>query len=111
MVIISRIKFAHKCILSWEKRRRKMTIQDVIDNLQNEQARLVAIGFSNGYKFALEKFYKELSACGYDIDIQVPPYSECVVDMSDIEKVYKNLKVKDVKEFNDCEQSYLQSAT
>ena len=94
-----------------EKRRRKMTIQDVIDNLQNEQARLVAIGFSNGYKFALEKFYKELSACGYDIDIQVPPYSECVVDMSDIEKVYKNLKVKDVKEFNDCEQSYLQSAT
>lgn len=88
-----------------------MTIQDIIEDLQGEQARLVTIGFSNGYKFALEKFYKELSAYGYDINIQVPPYSECVVDMSDIEKVYKNLKVKDVKEFNDCEQSYLQSAT
>lgn len=88
-----------------------VTIQEIINNLQEEQARLVAIGFSSGYKFALKKFYKELSACGYDIDIQVPPYSECVVGMSDIEKVYKNLKVRDVKEFNDCEQSYLQSAT
>ena len=88
-----------------------MTIQDIIGDLQSEQARLVAIGFSNGYKFALDKFYKELSSCGYDVDIQVPPYSECVVDMSDIENVYKNLKVKDVKEFNDCEQNYLQSAT
>ena len=82
-----------------------MTIQDVIDNLQNEQARLVAIGFSNGYKFALEKFYKELSACGYDVDIQVPPYYECVVDMSDIEKVYKKLKVKDVKELTKEEKT------
>ena len=88
-----------------------MTIQDVINDLQNEQARLIARGFSNGYKFALDEFYEELPSCGYNVDIQVPPYSECVVDMSDIEKVYKNLKVKDVKEFNDCEQSYLQSAT
>ena len=88
-----------------------MTIQDIIEDLQSEQARLVAIGFSNGYKFALDKFYKELSSCRYDVDIQVPPYSEYVVDMSDIENVYKNLKVKDVKEFNDCEQNYLQSAT
>ena len=80
-----------------------MTIQDVIEDLQSEQARLVAIGFSNGYKFALDKFYEELSSCEYNVDIQVPPYSECVVDMSDIDKVYKNLKVKDVKEFNDCE--------
>ena len=71
-----------------------MTVQEVINSLQNEQARLVAIGFSNGYKFALEKFYKELSACGYDIDIQVPPYSECVVDMSDIEKHIRNWKLK-----------------
>ena len=71
-----------------------MTIQKVINNLQEEQARLIAIGFSNGYKVSLEKFYKELSACGYDIDIQVPPYSECVVDMSDIEKIYKSLKLK-----------------
>ena len=74
-----------------------VTIQEIINNLQEEQARLVAIGFSSGYKFALEKFYKELSAYGYDIDIQIPPYSECVVGMSDIEKVYKNLKVRDVK--------------